>query len=305
MANAADEAIGNMTAALDAAFPGEDIVMIIGGDNGGMPNAAGNQCPTTDSADCLRGHKAELWEGGIRNNALVCSKTLLPSERLGKTYGNGLVHIMDWHATFRALAGATDKADKPLDGMDMWEAITKNTVSPRTEFLVNIDPCSGHASCGGQVAAYHFKGCLGGPKGNHSCAHWKLVDGAVVSDSWYPLPTSYLTSVPSAEAEASFGISTSGGGVLFPPAPTGNVTYLFNISADPGEHTNLASSFPSVVKALQAKVQALGKEVLPACNIPDGSCYSDDSAAAAILKANDAWVPWVADVDTRGFAVIV
>merc|ERR1719337_796594 len=29
--------------------------MVISGDNGGMPNAAGNQCPSTESADCLRG----------------------------------------------------------------------------------------------------------------------------------------------------------------------------------------------------------------------------------------------------------
>lgn len=301
MANAADEAIGNMTAVLEATFPGEDVVLVIGGDNGGMPNSAGNQCPTTGSANCLRGHKAELWEGGIRNNALLCSKTLLPSERLGKTYEKGLVHVMDWHATLRTLAGAKDKQDKPADGVDVWDAITSDTASPRSEFLVNIDPCSGHGTCSGQSTAYHFQGCLG----NNSCAHWKLVDGAVLSDSWYPLPTSSLAALPSNEAAASLGVSTRGGGVSFPPPPTENVTYLFNISADPGEHTNLASSYPEVVKALQAKVEALGKEALPACNIPDGSCYSDDPAAEAILKANNAWVPWASDASTRASTMLV
>jgi arylsulfatase B len=304
MAHAADEAIGNMTAALEAAFPGEDVVMVIGGDNGGMPGMAGNQCPTTDSADCLRGHKAELWEGGIRNNALLCSKTMLPAGRKGKTYSKGLVHVMDWHATFRSLAGAKDKADKPLDGMSVWDAIAQDKESPRTEFLVNIDPCSGHGTCGGQVAAYHYQGCLGGPSHQARCGHWKLIDGVVQTDSWYALPTSTSAAVPSTEAEASYGVPTIGGGVAFPPS-TANTTYLFNISADPGEHTNLATLYPSVVVALKAKVEALSKEVYPPCNIDGGSCSADDPASAAALKANNAWVPWVADKVARHPIAIV
>merc|ERR1719399_1301297 len=115
-----------------------------------MPNMAGNQCPTTSSPDCLRGHKAELWEGGIRNNALLCSKTLLPSARKGQTYSKGLVHIMDWHATFRDLAGAKDKEDKPLDGISVWDAIVADSDSPRKEFFVNVDPCSGPGACTGE-----------------------------------------------------------------------------------------------------------------------------------------------------------
>jgi hypothetical protein len=300
MANAADEAIGNMTAALEAAFPGEDIVMVIGGDNGGMPNMAGNQCPTTASPDCLRGHKAELFEGGIRNNALLCSKTLLPAERRGKTYSKGLVHVMDWHATFRSLAGAKDKTEKPLDGMNVWDAIAQDKESPRTEFLVNIEPCSGHGDCQGPSSAYHFQGCFGA-KGL-LCGHWKLIDGAVKEDSWYPVPTSALPAVASTEARASQAVPTIGGGVSFPQArrlqsgPTlSNVTYLFNISADPGEHTNLADTYPGVVNQLKAKVETLGKEALPPCNIDGGSCVLDDPNAAAVLAANGAWVPWVSD----------
>jgi arylsulfatase A-like enzyme len=290
MAMAADEAIGNMTAALEAAFPGEDVIMVIGGDNGGMPAAGGNQCPTSASADCLRGHKAELFEGGIRNNALLCSKTLLPSGRSGTTYSKGLVHVMDWHATFRSLAGAKDKTEKPVDGVSVWDAITQDKQSPRSEFLVNIDPCSGHStSCGGQSAAYHFQGCI--PLSTELCGHWKLIDGYVTSDSWYPVPTS-APSTPSTEAEASHGVPTLNGGVSFPPST--KITYLFNISADPGEHTDLAAKFPTVVSALQAKVEALGKEALAPCNIPSGSCSADDPKQAAALKANNAWVPWVA-----------
>lgn len=61
IAGFADSAIGNFTRVLDSTFASDDLLMVVSGDNGGMPAAAGNNMP-------LRGHKAELWEGGIRNN---------------------------------------------------------------------------------------------------------------------------------------------------------------------------------------------------------------------------------------------
>jgi len=308
MANAADEAIGNMTAALETAFPGEDIVMVISGDNGGMPQVAGNQCPTLTDPNCLRGHKAEMWEGGIRNNALLCSKTMLPSGRSGKTYSKGLVHMMDWHATLRTLAGAQDKETKPVDGVSVWDAITKDEQSPRTEFLVNVDPCSGHGSCNGQEAAYHFQGCLGGWGGAsdaEACGHWKLLSGNVQTDSWYAVPTSTSAVVASVETPASHGVPGPSGSVLFLGNTTNSSSYLYNISADPGEHLNLADLYPSVVSALQAKIDALTKQAVPACNIAGGSCYDDDSSAAAVLTAAKAWVPWKADAVTIQTEVIV
>merc|ERR1712060_278048 len=167
----------------------------------------------------MGGHKAELWEGGIRNNALLCSKTMLPAGMAGTTYSKGLVHVMDWHATFRTLAGAKDKAGKPLDGVSVWDAITQDKLSPRSEFLVNIDPCSGHGTCNGAASAYHIQGCLGSPA---ACGHWKLIDGVVQSDSWYPLPTSAWTANASEEAEASCGRPGPHGGVSFPPSPAEN-----------------------------------------------------------------------------------
>lgn len=84
-----------------------------------------------------------VWEGGIRNRALVCAPTLLPVRRLGAVYQQGLVHVLDWHATFLDLAGLGDTptaADPPLDGVSVWSALVADSPSPRTEFLVNIDP---------------------------------------------------------------------------------------------------------------------------------------------------------------------
>ena len=85
MAHSADRAIANLSATLTEVFEGDDVLMVISGDNGGNVHSAGNNCPDINSF-CLRGAKATLWEGGIRNNALVCSKTLLPTERRGTSH---------------------------------------------------------------------------------------------------------------------------------------------------------------------------------------------------------------------------
>ena len=63
-----------------------------------MPAGAGNNMP-------LRGCKSEIFEGGIRNNALLRSKTLIPPARVGQRYTLGLVHIVDIHASFAVLGG--------------------------------------------------------------------------------------------------------------------------------------------------------------------------------------------------------
>ena len=99
MAAIADDAIGNVTDALSRLYADEDFLVVIAGDNGGIAQWSGNNAP-------LRGQKGTLWEGGVRNNALVWG-SLLPKSARGSTYSDGLVHVTDWHATFAALGGAT------------------------------------------------------------------------------------------------------------------------------------------------------------------------------------------------------
>lgn len=174
MAAAADESIGNLTKALHTAL-GDNVLIVIAGDNGGMPGAAGNNFP-------LRGHKAEVFEGGIRNNAVVYSRSvsLVPEAMRGTTYKGGLVHVTDWHAAFAKLGagGSTsaggDSVGFPIDGIaGVFDAIAGNTTSPRKEFLVNI---LDDATAGGPVGAAYVEW------------PWKLylkVDNA----TWTPVPT--------------------------------------------------------------------------------------------------------------------
>ena len=49
----------------------------------------------------------------------------------------GIVHAVDRYPTLAKLAGATTTKSKPLDGMDVWETISDNKPSPRTEIVYN------------------------------------------------------------------------------------------------------------------------------------------------------------------------
>jgi hypothetical protein len=120
--------------------------------------------------------QATLWEGGCRANGFIHSPLL---SKIGFTY-HGLVHVSgewstslarslyevaplpalltlraprcglcpDWFPTMVSLAGG-HPADHPgLDGHNVWEAITSNSPSPRTELLHNIDIFGGLGSTG-------------------------------------------------------------------------------------------------------------------------------------------------------------
>jgi arylsulfatase A-like enzyme len=72
-------------------------------------SSQGHFCPQAGNNAPLRGHKAELFEGGIRNNALIYSKStkFVPTAMRGSSYDGGLVHVMDWHAAFAKISGST------------------------------------------------------------------------------------------------------------------------------------------------------------------------------------------------------
>lgn len=286
MAYVADEAIGNITRAVAQAFRDELYLVVISGDNGGMPMSAGNNMP-------LRGHKAELWEGGVRNNAIAWG-SLVPEKARGSNYEGGLVHVMDWHATFLELAGATLSPKAPIDGVSVWRAITENMRSPRSELLHNYDPCSGggpHAtSCQGVEYAYRM-------------GDWKLLCG-VRNDTYYPLPDGSSTS-DSLSAKPVVHMDAASGSVwwdhyqgvsgILPNDDSPSSCQLYNITADPTEATDLFAEHPKVARKIAQRVSVIvnGSDYMPPCNIPGGSCYDDDENGATVTQAKGAWYPWV------------
>lgn len=309
MAAAADDVLANVTAAFRRAFPRDDVVVVIGGDNGGIPggdspwSGGGSNCPDLSSESCLRGIKGMVWEGGVRNNALVCSDTLLPAARHGTVFKQGLVHVTDWHATFLELAGATSlPAAKPLDGLSVWSAILADGPSPRTEFLINIDPVDLFANAATGLRnmswAYRFRGCIGEPEA--FCGDWKYVD-TPVNASWYPTPTN--VSSPAAVSPLTWAATSSlveykgewEKPVLPVPFVLDHVVGLYNLTTDPCERNNLKERYPGVVAALARKVEALSAVAMKPCNLPGGTCAKPDRRGLLQAEFERAWRPWVRD----------
>lgn len=53
-----------------------------------------------------------------------------------------MIHITDWLPTLITAAGG-DPSNLTVDGMDMWNAFSNDTESPRTSVLHNIDDIYG------------------------------------------------------------------------------------------------------------------------------------------------------------------
>ena len=53
------------------------------------------------------------------------------------------MHIVDMFPTLAGLAGASLNKGKPLDGVDVWSALSDGKPSPRHEVVYNIEPFRG------------------------------------------------------------------------------------------------------------------------------------------------------------------
>jgi arylsulfatase A-like enzyme len=49
------------------------------------------------------------------------------------------MHVADMFPTLTKIAGAKPDGDKPLDGLDMWPALSEGKPSPRREVVYNIE----------------------------------------------------------------------------------------------------------------------------------------------------------------------
>jgi arylsulfatase A-like enzyme len=143
MISVMDDSMGRVVAALEAAGMRDDTLIVFHSDNGGTRSTmfAGDTkvaggLPASNSP--FRDGKGTLYEGGTRVVALANWPGVI---KPGKV--EGLVHVVDMYPTIATLIGAALERNKPLDGMDVWSAISNNAPSPRKTMVYNVDPTSG------------------------------------------------------------------------------------------------------------------------------------------------------------------
>jgi arylsulfatase A-like enzyme len=126
MISAVDEAIGQITDALDQKGLRQNTLILFSSDNGGpSPNRVTMNTP-------LRAGKGTIYEGGIR----VCAFATWPGMIPAGTTNRDPMHAVDWHPTLLKLAGAPLKQKLPVDGLDVWPMLTQGAKSPHDAILL-------------------------------------------------------------------------------------------------------------------------------------------------------------------------
>jgi len=265
-----DEAIGTVTRKIKEKGTWNNTLFIVHADNGGpiyiWGYAGGNNYP-------LKGGKRSNWEGGVRVNAFV-SGGLLPQKVRG-TKQEGLMAAWDWYATLAFLAGVdpTDTRAQaaslpPIDSHNMWPLISGQvSQSPRRELALGdtkrINP---HIQSATRVG-----GLISGD--------YKILVGFLSQSGWtapvYPTSGNHSWNPDLSWERCGYSIFTG---------------CLFNITADPGEHINLARRKPIIFKTMLNRLRKISKTAFS----PDRGQMEPPARCQRALQAYGGfWGPYV------------
>jgi arylsulfatase A-like enzyme len=86
-------------------------IIVIASDNGPAPKVG--------SAGNLRGHKGNLFEGGVRDPLIVWAPKIIPADQHGKVNSKTVIVGMDLPVSFIKIAGAKPTKSIKYDGLDM------------------------------------------------------------------------------------------------------------------------------------------------------------------------------------------
>ena len=123
MLESMDLAIGAILNSLKAKGELDDTLIVFFNDNGGR----------TENPP-YRGGKGDTYESGVRVPCTVRWLGRVPANRAV----DGMMHVVDLFPTLLKQGQAPLGQKLPLDGMDMWEVITDDKKSPRTEVVHSL-----------------------------------------------------------------------------------------------------------------------------------------------------------------------
>jgi len=137
-----DDEIAKVVAALEKKGMRQNTLVIFHGDNGGTRDARMTGESKVKKVPCdngpLNGGKGQLYEGGTRVPAFANWPGHI---RTGEV--KEVMHVVDMLPTLAKLAGASTAKSKPLDGRDVWGAVSEGKPSGREEVVYNVEPFRG------------------------------------------------------------------------------------------------------------------------------------------------------------------
>ncbi|OQV17861.1 Arylsulfatase I [Hypsibius exemplaris] len=246
---ALDDSVGQVIAALKSKGMYENSIVVFSSDNGGSGfENAFDDLPAAHASNWpLRGAKTSQWEGGLRVTACIASPLLEKPKRVS----NELFHITDWFTTFLRLAGI-QKPDE-IDGYDIWDSISRDRPSPRTEILHQIDPVW-------KEYALRWN-------------QYKLVIGSYTNasgyriDQWYSEEDGFDTTFFDSTAKGAITCEDLETAQRIPCAYT-EEPCLYDIHNDPCEYRNIAADKPDIVGLLMVKLNEYNRTALPSRKLP-------------------------------------
>ena len=121
---AMDQGIGLVLDTLEAEGLSDETIVLFLSDNGAT-RGSGSNAP-------LRGFKLDTYEGGIRVAAVMRFPAALEAGEMSEQ----VMTSLDVFPTLAAAAGIEVLADRPLDGLDLWEAILEGKVVSRSDDII-------------------------------------------------------------------------------------------------------------------------------------------------------------------------
>jgi arylsulfatase A-like enzyme len=137
-----DDEVGRVVDALDKKGMRDNTLIVFQSDNGGTSNPMFSgeldmsKIKIPNDNGPFRDGKGSLYEGGTR----VIAVANWPGHIMPGVTVSEMIHVVDMHPTLLGLAGASAAKSKPLDGLDVWGAISEGKASPRTEIVYIIEP---------------------------------------------------------------------------------------------------------------------------------------------------------------------
>ena len=307
-----DDIVGDVVIALKQSGLWENTLLIWSSDNGAaieLDNGAKNAYP-------LKGGYYTDWEGGVRAPAVV-NGGILPQKMRGR-HLDGLVHISDWLPTFVVgLAGGNTSdpladADRlpPVDGVNQWPYISGDVdVSARTE--VGFTPLP-DTNVSNQTKPPHSVDGNRAEDSKHSAiivmingSKIKLITGAIAQASWegpqYPNGTRPDNVTIGVCDNSEIGCWDTWSTVEQCTVPPGcssggacKLGCLYNLTADPTEHVDLALELPDLTRTMYSRLEAFSATLYDPYR-----GVEDPEAVCAAVEANAGFFgPWLRDGST-------